>query len=115
MRTQYRVAWKREGWEKAKRKGVASLAAAERLIGLLTSDEPWRFLRDFRDKGPDDYFCCPGGTYYECSCGGTTVREWCEEKRKDLPPVVKVWIESRQVGPYAPIPETRNGVWNDSK
>jgi hypothetical protein len=100
MKTEYRVVWRREGMDRAKKKRVANLANAERLIGILTSSEPWRFLRDTRDKGPDDLYCCSGTAYSECACGGLTVREWCDEKRKDLPPIEYVRVEQRSVEPW---------------
>lgn len=99
MRTQYRVLWKRDGL-RPKAKPVMSLATADRFIGLLTSPEPWRFMRDYHDRDPDSYRCCDG---HECGCGGQTIREFCEEARKDLPPIEWVRIESRQVTPYAPM------------
>jgi hypothetical protein len=101
LRTQYRVVWQR-GDNRPKKRGVASVAEAERWIGLLTSDEPWRFLKRHMGeywKGPDDVRCCDG---HECSCNGETVREFCARSREGLPPVAWTRIESRQVTPYTP-------------
>lgn len=98
MKVEYRVIWKREGC-RAKSRRSQGLASAERRVGLLTSAEPWKFLRDTKGKGPDAPYCCPG-TSYECGCGGITVREWCDEQRRDLPALEYVRIESREVGAW---------------
>ena len=99
MRIQYRVTWKREG-NRPKAKRVKGLPNAERWVGILTSPEPWKFLKDFEDKGPDDYWCCAGTAYDECGCGGITVREFCDSKREGLPPIEYVRIQLRRVHPW---------------
>jgi len=104
VRTQYRVRWKREE-NRPKARGAASLREAERFLGLLTSDEPWRFLRNTYHahwEGPDSYYCCDGGA---CGCGGLTVRKHCEKAREGLPKIEWARIESRQVTSYAPLSE----------
>ena len=83
MKTELRVIWKREG-NRPKSKRVMRMPTAQRWVGILTSPEPWKFLKDTEGKAPDDYYCCDGGTYSECGCGGLTIREWCDGKRKDL-------------------------------
>lgn len=106
MRTQYRVAWKRAENNPKSRK-CASLKDAERFLGLLTSDEPWRFLRkpfEANWEGPDSYLCCDGGGWEgPCVCGGVTLREFCDSKRAGLPPIEWARVESRQVTPFAAV------------
>jgi hypothetical protein len=82
-----------------KDKRLGSLAAVKRRIGILTSPEPWRFFGDAetRAKGPDSYVCCAGTRYNECGCGGMTMREDTEQRRKNLPPIESIRVASRQV------------------
>ena len=100
MKSQYRVIWKREG-NRSKHRLFAGLPSAERYVGILTSPEPWKFLRDTKDKSPDDLWCCEGGPYSQCACGGMTVRQWCDERRDGLPRIEYCRIERRDVGPWA--------------
>jgi hypothetical protein len=98
QRLQYRVIWKREG-NHPKSRRVASLGNAEKWVGLLTSNEPWKFLSGERTK-PDDYMCCSG---HECSCGGKSLREFCEAKREGLPKIEWIRIDVRTVSKWEAI------------
>jgi hypothetical protein len=93
---QYRVIWQREGCRK-KFKLCARLSTAERHIGLLTSNEPWKHIHDLKELGPDDLFCCDG---YQCGCGGNTCAEHFTEKRESLPKLLYAEIEKRSVGEW---------------
>jgi hypothetical protein len=92
-RTQYRMLIAREDCEVRERR-YFSRAAVERRIQLMTSAEPWRV---YRDCDGDEYACCDGSPWRECGCGGYTVREVAEAKRADLPPLVSVRVQTRQV------------------
>src|SRR3990167_10458649 len=96
--TEYRVLIQRAG-NAVKDWRARSLKAVERRIGLLTSPEPWRFYGDdeTRRKYADDYVCCPGTQYDMCGCGGETMREATEHKRRDLPPIEWIRVSKRQV------------------
>lgn len=77
MGTEFRVVWKREGCE-PRRKRYMRRSSAERFMTLL-GPEPWLAF----DREADEYFCCSG---YECGCGGITVKEDSDLRRKDYPP-----------------------------
>lgn len=96
--TEYRLLVQRTG-NAVKDWRARSMKAVERRIGLLTSPEPWRFYgdRENRSKGPDDYFCCAGTYHNQCGCGGSTMRQEAELKRKDLPPIEWIRLERRQI------------------
>jgi hypothetical protein len=87
--SQYRVTIRREG-NQAKQVTRGTAHGVRKLL-LLLGPEPWRA---YTDKGPDDPWCCGG---WECGCGGKTVREESDERRKDIPPVVAVSVERRAV------------------
>jgi hypothetical protein len=97
MATEYRVKWKREGL-RPKRIRYTSMKAAERRLALLTSDEPWLYYGGVND--PSDYQCCSG---HECGCGGITVREHCEQRRAEMPPIEYAVIECRPVGAWVSV------------
>ena len=97
MATEYRVKWKREGL-RPKRIRYTSMKSAERRLALLTSDEPWLYYGGGND--PSDYQCCSG---YECGCGGITVREHCEQRRAEMPPIEYAVIECRPVGAWVSV------------
>lgn len=103
MATEYRVKWKREGL-RPKRIRYTSMKAAERRLALLTSDEPWLYYGGGND--PSDYQCCSG---HECGCGGITVREHCEQRRAEMPPIEYAVIECRPVGAWVSV-EQHNAV-----
>ena len=96
--TEWRVLSSRAGTVKEKR--YRTLRAVERRIGLLTSDEPWRFYGDkkTRDAEPNDYLCCGGG-YPDrpCGCGGETYAEHAAKERAQYPPLEWVKVEKRLV------------------
>lgn len=99
--THFRVVWKREGMTRAKVKRYVHRKSAERLMNILTSPEPWKFYREPMEA--DELFCCSGshnGSYYECGCGGLTVRQQAEKEYGDLPPLEFVRIETRTVSPW---------------
>ena len=102
MATEYRVKWKRKGLN-PKRIRYTSMKAAERRLALLTSAEPWLYYGGGND--PSDYQCCSG---YECGCGGITVREHCEQRRAEMPPIEYAVIECRPVGAWESV-EQHNG------
>lgn len=96
-RTQFRVLSKREGYNDPKEKLFASLKRAKDRIGILTSDEPWRFYGNESERQRDggELLCCPG--HYECGCGGATVAEEAAFRRKDLPKLEWVRLERRTI------------------
>jgi hypothetical protein len=96
--TEYRLIITRAG-NQVKDWRARSLKAVARRIGLLTHPEPWRFYADeyARAKGPDDYFCCAGTYHDQCGCGGTTMREETEAKRRDLPLIESIKMQTRRI------------------
>lgn len=86
---QYRVIWKRVGWILEKKKRFSKRFYADRLVTLV-GPEPWKAL----GHEPEDYVCCSG---FECSCGGRTVKQDSDEKRKDMPPIEYIRMEVREV------------------
>lgn len=92
--TEYRVVSTRrvidpEGREYDQRteKRYASLLRVRDRIGILTSDEPWRFFGSKEDRQRDG----------DESEGGLTLRQETAERRKDLPPIVSVTVQKRTV------------------
>lgn len=104
MATEYRVKWKRKGLN-PKRIRYTSMKAAGRRLALLTSAEPWLYYGGGND--PSGYQCCSG---YECGCGGITVREYCEQKRAEMPPIEYAVIECRPVGAWEPVEQHNTEV-----
>jgi hypothetical protein len=96
--TEYRVLSKRQDTA-VKDKRFRSLKAVRDRVGLLLSDEPWRFFGSAgeRTRDGDGLYCCPGTQHYECGCGGLTVREHALAPRENLPPIEWVRVEKRQV------------------
>lgn len=78
-----------------KHKTFGSQEAAERHSRILTSDEPWREWDP--EKGPDDYACCSGSRYSECGCRGLTCAQARDKARKDLPPILWIRLEVREI------------------
>lgn len=101
MSAEYRVVYQREG-HRRKAKRYATLRGAERLLAILTSDEPWRAWDP--NAGPDDLVCCRG---HMCGCGGETQRERSDRERATIPALEFVRIESRSVGEWAPVPQEK--------
>ena len=95
MTMEYRVVWMREGFRKKKVKRYSRRSSADRLIGLLSSPEPWKFT----GKDPDEYECCDG---IDCGCTGRTVREAAINQRQSLPKLLSVSLETREVGEWRP-------------
>lgn len=96
---EYRVVWKRQE-NRRKVKRYATRPRAERFIALMTSPEPWKLFPTYAHMDPDKPYCCEGGPYSECACGGLTLREHFASFRKDLPPIEYVHIEEREVGKW---------------
>lgn len=92
--TQYRLSWKREGWIRTKHKKYRSMKPVNRMIGLLTSPEPWVVL----GLDADEHFCCSG---YQCNCLGIKVRDEMVAKREGLPPIEFVKLMKRTVNQTA--------------
>lgn len=94
-RKQYRVISERGEGDQYSRavKTFGSMKAVEKRL-ILLGPEPWRA---YTDKGPDELQCCPDGPYDECGCGGLTVRQASDERRKDLPPVTSIRVEQRTI------------------
>lgn len=120
--TEYRLLIKRTG-NAVKERRARSMKSIERHIGLLTSPEPWRFygVGESSRKGPDDYVCCAGTYHDQCSCGGLTMREETEERRRNLPPIESIRVERRQITstPWEPLesatkPDAVDPVGSDS-
>lgn len=97
-RTQWRVICTREGGQRSV-KTFGSLKAVLDRVGMLTSPEPWRFFgsESERQREGTEYVCCAGTRYDECGCGGLTLAEDTVQRRKDLPPIVSVTVQKRQV------------------
>jgi hypothetical protein len=97
-RTQYSVVSQRTG-NAVKRKTVGSLKAAKDRVGIMTSDEPWRFYGtdSEREREGTEYACCAGTRYDECACGGLTLAEQAKATREPLPPLEWVRIEQRTI------------------
>lgn len=97
--TEYRVVWQREGMRRPKMKRFVRRAAAEKLIRLLTGSEPWK---EWGREG-DEYFCCGGfiDGGYPCPCKGVTVAEDALARRADMPRILFVKLEAREVGRWA--------------
>lgn len=99
MSTEYRVIWRRVDSARPKRRRYMSVKRAERLLNMLTSNEPWLWVLEFKDKDPDSLACCDG---HECGCGGLSIRQHLTEKYKDMPAIEYARIESREVGEWKP-------------
>jgi len=99
---QYRVVSRRQDCA-TKYKVYATRKGAENRLGLLISDEPWKFLPlsvfNPTHDDPDKPQCCDG---WQCGCEGVTYREAAKELRDNLPPLVECWIEKRPVGEWEP-------------
>ena len=93
MALEYRVVWKRYGCDQRSRR-YATLAGASRFM-LLFGDEPWTAFP--KKPSPDDLVCCSGR---ECACGGLTYRQESEQKRENMPALVYIRLESREVGEW---------------
>jgi hypothetical protein len=99
MRTEYRVAYKREGLNPKSKDCGNSRARAERSLAFFQG----RYQESYPDSKPDAYVCCSG---YQCGCGGKTWAErWAEmaESIADYPPLEYVRIETRQVPRWSPL------------
>lgn len=96
--TEYRVLSSRVGYGVTDKR-YRSLKHVNDRIGRLTSPEPWRFYgsEEDRQRSGDDYNCCAGTRYDECSCGGFTVAQHAAEQRKGLPPIEWITVSSRLV------------------
>lgn len=106
MRTviEYRVSWQRGPDEHdcyiRKSATFGSLKGALRRV-LLLGPEPWLAF----GKLPNEMDCCTG---QECACGGLTVRQASDERRKNLPPLVGSPVITRRTvtrGAWEPVSE----------
>jgi hypothetical protein len=86
---EHRVVYKREGTRR-KEKRFVRLATAQKLVHLLTSDEPWTAY----GRSADAMACCHG---WECGCEGLTVKQESDAARANYPPLEYVRIERRMV------------------
>lgn len=95
---QYQVSWKRKEWG-MKSVRFGSYQQAYDKVMVMTSPEPWKHwgTASQRNRNADDYWCCAGGRFNDCSCGGWTVREEAEERRKQYPPLEWIRISRRVV------------------
>jgi hypothetical protein len=101
---EYRVTWQRQGLS---RRSVLrqSAEAAERYTQLLRGQ-----MQELHpDRDPDDYTCCDGS---QDGCGGLTWREEWDRRSQQVPPLVLLRIDSREVGEWEsgtafalPVPE----------
>ena len=101
MKHEYRVLSQRVGMLRPAEKRFATKKAVDRRVNILTSDKPWEIFTP--NKDPDDYFCCSGGMSMQCGCGGITVREYHEEYVKDLPPLILLRVDQREVSDWEQI------------
>ena len=98
MRTEYRVAYKREGLNPKSRGCGKNRAKAVRCLAFFEG----RYQDAYPQSKPDAYSCCDG---HECGCRGLTwAEEWAEmaEYAANLPPLEYLRIETRQVPPWTP-------------
>lgn len=95
QKMEYRVVIQREGCRK-KIKRFATRKAAERLLRLVTSDEPWAILHP--DMSPDARYHCGGCS--GCSGWRGSLKEHELEVRANLPPLISAHVEARQVGEW---------------
>jgi len=93
--TEYRVISTRAGGIVTDKR-YHSLKAVNDRIGRLTSPEPWRFYGSARERqrAGDELACCYGR---ECGCDGLSLQEASDEKRKELPPIESIRVETRTV------------------
>jgi hypothetical protein len=135
-RTQYRLTVFRETdegtlWRKSKT--FFSRPALNSYIGMISSAEPWRYVREFVGLGPDDVACRYNKEAEGCGCdicaSGKTVRQECDERREKLWPVVgfEVYVRKVSTTPWNTAPSglvtvetplvphgSRPGVWGES-
>ena len=89
---EWRVTWQRDSWAQ-KSKTFFSEAKARDKVGVLTSDEPWKFFGSSTDRertGDDMVYC------YELS-REMSLRDECARRRGKYPPIVSVRIDRREV------------------
>jgi hypothetical protein len=103
-RVEYLVEWARECESEegfyVKEKRFGSRARAYDRVGLMTSDEPWRYFgsKSDRARNGDDFVCCGGGKTYEpCSCEGKTLAEDSKERREKFGRLLWVRVSKRVV------------------
>jgi len=54
-----------------------------KIFYYLMSDTFRTWKKEIWSRDLDSYYCCPGGFYDECGCGGVTVRDlWTSVSRK---------------------------------
>ena len=98
---EFRVSWTRgpdaEGHTMRKSRTFGSMKTAQRRIDLL-GPEPWKAF----GREPGDFDCCSGR---ECACGGLTVQQVSDDRRKTLPPIGEIKVTRRTVtrGPWEPL------------
>lgn len=102
MRTDYRVAWQREGNVSPRsRRCGNSIAKARRCLAFVEG----RYSEAYPNSKQEGYVCCSG---WECGCGGKTWADrWAElaENAADMGRLLYVRIEARQTSPWKPTEE----------
>lgn len=99
---EYKLSWKREGWDAWKSKIYRQKPAMERRKLMLTDPRKALLEKHQRENydpmlTESDFTCCSGSM---CGCGGMTIGEWideCEERHKDLPTIEAMKLETRSV------------------
>lgn len=98
MASEYRVRWRREDEDdlgpprQARYRIYQKRKDAERWMAILQG----RIL-EFDGLDPDEPWCCPGG---DCDCRGVTRREAIEQRFADVPPLVELTLQVREVGDW---------------
>lgn len=95
-RMEYLVTWQREGLT-PKSKRFSNRKRAYDWIGIMASDQPWRYYGSASDRARSggDYHCCNGR--YGCSCSGMTVQEAADIRRAEFPSLLWWRVETRHV------------------
>jgi hypothetical protein len=98
-RLEYRVVWQRYG-SRRKTRVFAQRSSADRFV-LLFGPEPWRAYNRGLGADPEARACERLHDFCEdCGCDGRTVREDCELRRANMPPLQSIHMEIREVGPW---------------
>lgn len=99
MTYEWRVVWQREGCDQRRKLFQREHAARRRFLFL--GPEPWLAS----GRNPDERWCCSGSGMDGCPCGGLTVREHEAEVVKELPALIYVRMERREVKDWEPLTE----------
>jgi hypothetical protein len=100
-RVEYLVEWAREEPEApegffTKEKRFGSRKRAYDRIGIMTSDEPWRYFGTKADRAREgtEVACCDGE---DCGCAGKTLAEDSKERRSKFGRVLWIRVSKRVV------------------